>query len=432
MIAESWNAALKAELPPKKTIRRRDVPWPVLGRDALHGLAGTIIERTLPHTEADESALLLTFLMMFGNCAGGTMYGMADGRRHAMNEFLVLVGDSSSGRKGVSYDRMLHLFTLVDRAWVDESIRSGLASGEGLIHAVKDGDDEDQSFRVQEKRLLVHQSEFATTLKVMGREGNTLSDTVRAAWDCSLLATMTKLPVVARGGYISIVAHITPHELRRFLNPVEASNGFANRFLFAMTKRSKFLPEGSGTVPYSTETLPPLRQAIEFARQHKDEVMRDRDARDLWALVYPRLLEGKPDPLGKIVTRGAPHVLRLSLMYAALDLSPRVTVPQLKAALAVWKYCEESAEYIFTESSGDSLVDKILAVITEAGKAGINQTGLRRALSNHVTAQTLKTELSSLIADRVIDAFEKPSSDDPDVITGRPCLLYRTLPEVTQ
>ena len=62
---------------------------------------------------------------------------------------------------------------------------SGLSSGEGLIWAVRDpgenGDGQSDS-GVADKRRIVLDGEFASTLKVLGRQGNTLSPVIRNAW----------------------------------------------------------------------------------------------------------------------------------------------------------------------------------------------------------------------------------------------------------
>ena len=45
-------------------------PWPVMAPVAFHGLAGEIISVLAPETEADPVALLLHFLVIFGNILG--------------------------------------------------------------------------------------------------------------------------------------------------------------------------------------------------------------------------------------------------------------------------------------------------------------------------------------------------------------------------
>ena len=68
---------------------------------------------------------------------------------------------------------------------------------------------------INDKRLLVIQPEFASMLQVMSRSGNTLSTTLREAWESGVLQTMVKnSPAKATGAHISIVGHITVDELR--------------------------------------------------------------------------------------------------------------------------------------------------------------------------------------------------------------------------
>jgi hypothetical protein len=47
---------------------------------------------------------------------------------------------------------------------------------------------------------------------------------------------------------LSVIAHVTPEELLSNLTATDRANGFANRFLILLVRRSKFLPEGGGEV----------------------------------------------------------------------------------------------------------------------------------------------------------------------------------------
>ncbi len=97
----------------------------------------------------------------------------------------------------------------------------------------------------KDNRLLIVEGEFSSTLKVLNREGNTLSPVVRNAWDSGDLNTLVKNnPAKATGAHISIIGHITKQELLKHLDETEAANGFGNRFLWVYVDRSKILPEG--------------------------------------------------------------------------------------------------------------------------------------------------------------------------------------------
>src|SRR5260370_34849054 len=113
---------------------------------------------------------------------------------------------------------------------------------------------------VDDKRLLVSESEFSSALRVMSREGNTLSPVIREAWDRGDLSILTKnSPAKATGAHISILGHITKEELLRNLNTTEMSNGFANRILWVCSKCGKQLPEGGS---FRTGGQPDLCEAL--------------------------------------------------------------------------------------------------------------------------------------------------------------------------
>src|SRR5262249_29014836 len=113
-------------------------PWPGLGPAALHGLAGEIVRVIEPHTEADPAGLLAQLVCMAGSMLGRRPHFEAEGDRHHTNLFVVLVGKSGQGRKGVGRGRAVQLARAADPDWVRDGIHKGLSSGEGLIWAVRD------------------------------------------------------------------------------------------------------------------------------------------------------------------------------------------------------------------------------------------------------------------------------------------------------
>ena len=74
----------------------------------------------------------------------------------------------------------------------------------------KDGEEVVVDPGATDKRLLVVEEEFSAVLRVAGRDGNTLSEVIRRAWDVRDLRVMTrKCPLRASGAHISILGHIT-------------------------------------------------------------------------------------------------------------------------------------------------------------------------------------------------------------------------------
>src|SRR5262249_60159735 len=141
--------------------------------------------------------------------------------------------------------------------------------------------------------------------------------------------------------------HITRDELRRFLTQTESANGFANRYCWLAVKRSKCLPDGGAidTVDFD-DVIAALRSAVDFAKDFV-EITRDPEATKLWHEIYPDLSEGKPRMLGAITGRAEAQVMRLSAIYALLGKSALIRPEHHHAAMAVWRYSEQSAAWIF-------------------------------------------------------------------------------------
>jgi 5S rRNA maturation endonuclease (ribonuclease M5) len=354
--------------------------FPKLDRSkALTGLAGDIVRAIEPHSEADPTALLVQLLVAFGNVAGRSAHFLAEADRHYTNLFAVVVGDSSRGRKGSSLSYIRRLIEEVDPELV-HCITGGLTSGEGLVHHVRDDSDVVVPGAVRRsKHALVVESEFASVLQAQSRKGSTLSTFIRQAWDTGDLAVMRRdSPDRATNAHISIIAHITGDELRRCLDSTDTVNGYANRFLWVSSRRSKKLPEGGHfNLKNSTPLVSHLRAAIRFASMVR-EMRRDDEARALWREIYNRLDEELPNGrLEAILSRAEAQIMRLACVYALLDCSPLVKRVHLESAKAVWDYCVASARYIFGQVLSKK-AQKFLDLLTEAGTAGISKSELLR------------------------------------------------------
>jgi len=249
-----------------------------------------------------------------------------------------------------------------------------------------------------DKRLMVLESELAGPLKMMGREGNTLSVVLREAWDGDRLRTLTKnSPTKATGAHVSLIGHVTKEELLRHLNETEQANGFANRFLWLLVKRSKELPFGGDWHKLDkTPLIERLRSALEFGK-NAGEISWGESARAAWQEVYGPLSEGKPGLFGAVVGRAEAQVVRLAALYAVMDESHTIELDHLNAALALWDYCEQSARYIFGDATGDPVADQIAEALRAAGQEGLTRTQIRDLFKRHMSTYRIDWALTLLI-----------------------------------
>ena len=410
--------------------------WPEpMADEAFHGIIGEVVRTIEPHSEADPVALLLTMITLVGNAVGRNPHAMAGGDRHGTNLFTVLAGPTAKGRKGSAMGWPRYLLNAVDPQWTDGRLKGGMSSGEGLIWNVRDAIETTQPKKennkptggfetvitdpgIEDKRLLLYEPEFASVLKVMTRDNNTLSTQVRQAWDSGILRTLTKnSPAVATDAHINILGHITKDELLRYLQDTETANGFANRFLWMMVRRANILPEGGGKPNFQVLT-PKLHKAIENAK-NIGELARDEQSKEAWAQVYPDLSGDKPGLFGAVTARAEAQVLRLSVLYAAMDGDTAIRLHHLAAALAVWEYAERSAKYLFGDAIGDPIADRIMESLRMFGsmsRTDINNRIFKRNADGARIANALNQLFSLGRA-----TFEKQDTD------GRPVEIWKPL-----
>lgn len=341
--------------------------WPApIDKAAFPGLPGEIIRAVEPHTESDPIAILIQTLTAFGNVIGPGPHWKVEADRHPMRLFAVIVGETAKARKGTSEGIVKKLFEDVESEWIRDRSKTGLSSGEGLIWQVRDPGEKDDP-GVADKRLWIQEPEFGTVLRILGREGNTLSGVMRQAWDSGHLSTLTKhSPAKATGAHISITGHITQDELRTYLSRTETYNGLANRFIWLCVKRSKILPEGGRLHEMDlTPLTDKIRAAVQFAKS-VDEVRRDHEANEIWKAVYEELSEGKPGMIGAVLSRSDTQVMRLASIYALMDCSKLILKEHLLAGLALWDFAENSVQYIFRGKTGNDDADTIFEALMKS------------------------------------------------------------------
>jgi hypothetical protein len=383
--------------------------WPTLDDKALYGLVGEVVETLAPHTEADPAGLLFDFAVAFGNVLGSGPHAIADAALHPARLNAVLVGETAKARKGTTRANVGAVLDRADTAWASERIRSGVGSGEGVIAAVDEGD----------RRLLIVEPEFARLLQVAERSGSIVSPIIRDAWDTGRLSTITKAnPLRVNGAHVSVLGHITVEELRRRLTETEMANGFANRFLFVCVRRTKLLPSGGSLPPREQAELTTLiRERLDAART-LGLIRRSAAAEERWAELYVQMADDDPGGLvGHITARAEAQTLRLSVFYALADGCPLVEVEHLDAAYAAWKYCRDSAAYVFGDTLGDEIADRLLAALREAGATGLDLTEQYNLFGRHVSRARIAAARELLEGMRLVRTTAEETGGRPRAVT---------------
>jgi hypothetical protein len=413
---------------------------PVLDPKALHGLAGQMVRLLDPYTEADPAAVLFC-LLAYAGCMFGRGPHLEAAGSHPGRVWPILTGSTSAGAKGTAMTAVSRLFHAIQEGnpFLTERVHTGLSSSEGLIKLVRDmqGDPEDEKHfdpGVRDKRTLILEAEFASVLGRARREGNTISATLRDAYDGGRLQTIvTRNPMVATEHHITVLANITPDELVERLAAVDVANGFANRFLVVYSERSKLLPDPG---------FPDEDERMDVAARFQTVLDRAADVRRmtrteaagvLWAREYISRHSRKlppGSPVEAMFARWHAHAARLSVVYALLDGSPVIDVPHLEAALAAWDYVEASVLALFNNPDSDHDLGRVMEYINEQPGVGVTRTQISKEVFQRNRSKKELDELfRKLLATGRYQVARVPrTGPDGQPLGGRPTTVYYRLP----
>lgn len=370
----------------------RNAPRP--SEDCLYGLVGEVARAGSANTEANPFAIAANFMAYMSCAVGrGPYFYLGDTRHHA-RLFTLHVGRSGVGRKGDATSLIKRIDASLKNSYelVAPKVHSGgLSSREGLIYLVHDGykDGAKDVEPVTDKRLWVVESEFANVLHQARRDGNTLSAAVRDLWDGASLQPATKTNrLFTTDPHICISGAITPNELMELMAAREMSNGFANRFMifFAERLRKISFPESTSNETVN-ELARSVRGIIDFCRTgavSNARISFTQDARHMYDKLYQGELSDNRygERIAGVTERRAPMLVRISMLFALIDMKLKIEPAHINAAIAWIRYLVDSVRFIF--ASGAEEVDTI--EVNDTAEDIVNFLRLR--------GETSKTEIT--------------------------------------
>ena len=193
----------------------------------LYGLAGDVGRAASAGSEANRYAVTLNFCAFLSAAVGRDVFLDVGDTKHHCRLFTMHVGRTSRGRKGDALALVKRIRAKAEE--INESLNGltdpfcgglhsgGLSTREGLIMMLHDGYEhgKDVVEPINDKRMLVIESEAANVFHQSKRDGNTLSAALRDAWDgVSMKPAIKGAPRIgATDPHICVIAGITPGEL---------------------------------------------------------------------------------------------------------------------------------------------------------------------------------------------------------------------------
>jgi hypothetical protein len=175
--------------------------------------------------------------------------------------------------------------------------------------------------------------------------------------------------------------------------------GFGNRFGWFQIRASKSLPAGGhwNSVEWNP-LVDRFRAAFKFSREKKRyySMQADPDTWAIWEPIYHVMSQGRPGLVGAMLARSATNITRFAIAYALLDRSEVIRPHHLIAALAVWRYCEDSVLYIFGEKWADKDAERLLDALKKAPSGLTSKEISTQVFNKHKPKGGLNALLSRL------------------------------------
>jgi hypothetical protein len=355
---------------------------------AFGGILGQLVGNLAEGTDASLVGLLGSVLAVAGAVIPARAYFH---REHTSSPFITLVGESSVGRKGTAMNRALDAFRhAVSVDTVNRLLLDGLNSGEGLVAAMAERE------KFGQKLGLIFEEEFATTIASRTREGSTLDQRLRTAFDGGPLSNRkaSDSRIVYPPYWVPALVAITPAELRARLETGALESGSANRWLYLPVVRRE--TEVSNRLPHFDDDL--RMHIVELQRTTLSEPLY-LTAEDEVAKVlaeYDDFLRRESTGLAMDLTRRYPiFAFRIALIHAVMDRSPRITTVHVKRALALTEYARRGVQWVFGDTIGNKDAAHLYRQLVEAGRL-TKETITREVIRDPIRQQAAIDELLRL------------------------------------
>jgi hypothetical protein len=390
---------------------------PDLGEQVFKGceILRDFVNLTAPQVETDVNNLVCDFLACAGAAIGLKAHAKIVADRHPAATYHLLIADSATG-KGTCFNTVNSLFSIAVADW-NKYPRHSVRSTQALIRmlaevsseTITEGEDDkaeakpNPNPKYTEGRLLLRTPEISSIFKSMRAEWNTVSQTLREAYDGGPLSNERgdqALSVYVNNPYaLALLGDITGWELSEVIQGVDFANGSANRFIWCVSHRSKLIPRG-GKLPDYSALAERLKRVIPTTPLGELTFSESGGAAwDGWVYTLPLEDAGR---LGSACGRMRANALRLAVLFAVLDENrlslpgaPRIEAAHVHAAAAIMNRHRDTVAWFLNRPAAMPEVSEV-----QKGKLWPRVEKLRGALKNgRITAYEYKKLFSNITAE---------------------------------
>lgn len=319
--------------------------------EAYGGLLGEVVVFLAEDTDASEVGILASLLAFCGALmpARGYLHSY-----HPSAPFLALVGKTGIGRKGTAmYKARDALANVLGSDAVNRARLNGIASGEGLVKALLDR--ERDSLTYGNPTGVLFEEEYANYLAAAGREGSTLDQRMRAAFDGMSMAQRkaAETITVKEPYWLCGLVGITPKELQLKALAESFYSGSGNRWLWLPVIRRSRDSLNSAPPVLPADLGEPLRDAHRDAMRIPPLIAHDEGVGRLMSEYDGYLREETIGIAADMSRRLGVIAFRIALIHASVERSGRVTVEHYRRGLALTEYARNGLPWTFGDAAGN-------------------------------------------------------------------------------
>lgn len=389
-----------------------------LDEAAFIGPLADFFEVIEPNTEATVPAMGAVVLAGHGALLGKRVQLSTGATKQPANLYAIVAGPTSRGRKGTAFTEGKRLLNAIDPFFAENLIKSGFGSGESLIERLADPATVNIGGRVisdpHAQRLFLMQPEMAQALAKYESLGNTLTSTLRDAFDgVPLHRNIADKETKATNAHLSVVMGITPDELVANSALLGSEDGLLNRNLLVWSESDKYLPFGASDVEADIAAIGDRIRTYHDGYPHGTLMeIKQEDARQWWTDNYRRLVDRVGIPTGLHGATGRSHVqiLRIALNYAVMEGAPDIELQHLLAADAWVRYSVTTLRALLGKVVADKLAGKILTHLRASPGRAVSRREVYDLFRRHVTGAEVDHAIDLLVREGLAFEFVGDSS----------------------
>ena len=270
-------------------------------------------------------------------------------------------------------------------------------------------------------RLLITADEFKALLQISKRQATSdIIPKLCTLFNCPDVDSIDRRqdPITVIRPFVSLITGSPLGWLDGAFGRGEVLGGFLNRFLFLA---------GSGKAPLAFPEPPDPAEWDAFMKELDEAIKRweanpramewSEEARELYKIFYGSWHERQkslPDEISALTNRIPDHIVKIAIVYSALNTSEEITAESIAIAIAVGRYLEEITQSLFGDVtlSEKGRVEHMIITRLRSKGGMMEFRGLRQSLGSKVETIDFNMVMSNLEKAEVIKIVS------PKALTG--------------